>query len=91
MEWNGASDKYFCTSDKDYRVSISFNSGEKIYTAWPAVRQPDTHPLGNSKNLQGAQQICEEHYKKHMQKNRNTGAQHGTRKFNSRSKNGMVV
>ena len=63
MEWNGASGKYFTTSDTGHRVSISFNMGEKIYTAWPAIRQPDTHPLGNSSTLKGAQDICEKDFK----------------------------
>jgi hypothetical protein len=68
MEWNGASDKYFITSDKGYRVDITFHSGVKMYTAWPAIRQPDTKMLGTSDTLKGAQEICEIHHQNHVKK-----------------------
>ena len=68
MEWNGLSDKYFITSDKGYRVDITFHSGVKMYTAWPAIRQADTPLLGTSETLKGAQEICEKDFKQSHKK-----------------------
>jgi len=68
MEWNGESNKYFITSNTGHRVDITFHSGKKLYTAWPAIRQADTPLLGTSTTLKGAQDICEKDFKRSHKK-----------------------